>query len=95
MPIHWPAKDPNDNPADFQLDWSGKLDAGDTIQSSAWTINGSPTSIQILAQSSGPTATRITVSGGTEFQTYIFRNTVTTVGGDVLSRQASLWIKGQ
>lgn len=96
MTIHWPAKDPNDD-ADYELDWSGRLDAGDTIVSSVWTLEGTPvpTSITIVSSSFSTSMTKIFVSGGTEFQTYFFRNTVTTAGGAVLSRDADLWVKSQ
>jgi hypothetical protein len=97
MPLHWPAKDPNEA-ADYDLDWTGRLDVGDTISSSTWICVGSPASITLVSVSGFSAAlnlTKLVLSGGTPNQIYEFRNTIVTAQGATLSRSASLLIKAQ
>ena len=95
MPIHWPAKAPGEANEDYDLDWSGKLNAGDSIASSSWIVVGAPASITIADGGHTATLTKVFVSGGAENQVYTFQNTVVTANGETYIRQTSMLIKGQ
>ena len=98
MAIHLPAKDPNESVVAYQLDWTGRLASGETISSSTWAVLGSPASLTISnfnGFNASLNLTQFFVSGGAEFQTYILRNTIVTSLGETLSRDASIWVKGQ
>lgn len=94
MPLHWPAKGPSENNKDYDLDWSGALNAGDSIAASNWSVVGSPASITINSNSFLGSLTKVIVSGGAPGQVYTFQNTITTVLGEgPFVRTATLLIK--
>lgn len=94
MPLHWPAKGPLENNKDYDLDWSGGLNPGDSVGSSNWSVIGSPTSITINSNSFQGSLTKVFVSGGTPGQVYTFQNAImTTLGEGPFFRTATLLIK--
>lgn len=94
MPLHWPAKGPSENDVDYDLDWSGRLGAGDSIVTSNWVVIGNPSSITINSQSFQGSLSKVFLSGGTSGQTYTFQNTITTTLGDgPLVRTVTLLIR--
>jgi hypothetical protein len=95
MPIHWPAKSPGENDVDYDLDWTGRLNVGDAIASSAWMVLGSPASLTIADGGHAGNVTKVFLSGGTSGQTYTLQNVIATVGGEVYSRQTSVLVKAQ
>ena len=70
---------------DYVLDWSARL-AGDTIQSSTWTPDGSVT---IDSDSHTETETTVWLSGGSAGKT-TFLNRITTAGGRTMDQTVSL-----
>lgn len=67
---------------DFLMDWSDKLDTGDTISTSAWSILPltSPPLVEDSETETDDSAT-IWVSGGAVGSLYTLENTITTAGG--------------
>ena len=67
-------KDP-DAAADFMVDWSDKLAAGETISTSSWVV---PTGITKDSDSESSTTATIWLSSGTVLQVYRITNRIVT-----------------
>jgi uncharacterized phage protein (predicted DNA packaging) len=83
--LKWPDKDP-DEVADFQIDWTARLD-GDTISSSTWVI---PSGLTQNSAAFADTSTTVWLAGGTAGSTYILVNRVVTAGSRTLEEAVSL-----
>lgn len=83
----WPDKDPADS-LDYSIDWTALL-AGDTIASVVWTI---PAGLTGGTASNTTTVTTRWISGGTAGTSYVVTARVTSVGGRVFERSASLYV---
>lgn len=75
---HAPSKDPGAT-LDYSIDWSQWL-AGDTIATSAWTVDNGITGAR-YAINPANTVVTIWLSGGTLSSTYKITNTITTAAG--------------
>lgn len=85
----WPFKDPNET-LDYQIDWSERLDEGDTISLSAWTADVGLTASN---PSATDTTTTIWLSGGTAGERYNVHNRVTTVGGRIMDQTMEIEVR--
>jgi len=89
----FPDKDP-DEVLDYQLDWTGALDDGDTIATSAWTIVTAPDVVlEIDSDTSSSSTTTVWLSGGTLGERYALRNRITTTGGRTMDQTVSIRIR--
>lgn len=73
----WIPKDP-DAVLDYGIDWSAWLAAGDSVETSAWTVASGL--VGASPQLDGTVAS-IMISGGTAGQTYTVTNRITTANG--------------
>ena len=80
MTLHWDSKKPGETD-DRDLDWSQRLDAGDSIVSSSWAVVGAPTSLTLGVSTHTDTLTKIVLSGGRPLATYTLKNTITPLLG--------------
>lgn len=85
----WPAKDPEEN-LDYKIDWSERLDEGDTIVNSVWIV---PSGITNGAMTMTATETTIWLSGGSLNTTYEIANRVTTAAGRIMDQTVRLPIR--
>jgi hypothetical protein len=75
----------------YTFDWSGWMNAGDTIQSSSWSV---PPGLTNLTSSSTPTTALIKLGGGTVGTSYVVTNTIlTSVSGETKGASLTLKIK--
>ncbi|MBN8987425.1 MAG: hypothetical protein J0H42_04215 [Rhizobiales bacterium] len=86
----WPRKDP-DEVLDYAIDWSARLD-GDTIATSQFTL---PPGIVANSSSNTTTTTTVWLSGGTDGETYLIQNRITTAGGRTMDQTMKLKIKSR
>lgn len=93
MTVKWPPKDP-DEVLDFSIDWSARLDAGDTIQTVTWAASD-PVGLTRLSQQQVGAVTTAFFSGGALDQTYSITCTIQTVGGRTMQETAKLPIKAR
>lgn len=73
-------KDP-DETLDYSIDWSARLDEGDSISSSTWII--SPTGLVQESAAFNGALTTIWVSGGEMGKTYTLTNRIQTSAGRI------------
>lgn len=96
MALSWPYKD-KDEKLDYVIDWSARLDTGDAIAASSWSISAGDGALTIGTSSDAPsfTDTRTTVwlLGGTVGVRYSLTNTITTDAGRIMEQTATLLIK--
>jgi len=90
--LKWPYKDP-DEVLDYQVDWSPRLEAGDTIISSTFIPQYSTNDLVIDQQISTATTATVWLSGGTLGSVYTFVNRVVTDGGRTMDQSVSIQIK--
>lgn len=106
MSFKWPNKDANET-LDFSLDWSRFLRTSETISSVIWSIDDAdgikqvftpPNTINTLTNegnANSSTVTTITLSGGTNNNTYKLYCNVTLSSGFVAERSITIQIKGR
>lgn len=95
MTLHWDYKKPGE-PDDRDLDWSLRLDPGDTITGSTWAIVGNATSLTLSGSAFTPTRTKIVLNGGRDGSRYRLKNTITTaIGANPLIEYVEIDIKDQ
>lgn len=82
-------KDP-DAVSDYTRSWVRWLAAGDTIQSSSWTVTGG---LVIQAESNDDETATVWVSGGTPGVECFATNTITTVGGRTDDRTIRILVR--
>ena len=90
MAVEWTSKDPEEV-LDYDIKWAKRLDTGDVIESSTWSI--APTGLIMGDTSYISDATKIWVSGGTEGVTYSCTNQVVTQQGRTMEQTVQLRIK--
>ena len=73
----WPYKDP-DEILDFEVDWTSRIGASDTIASVTWTVPGG---IAKTSQNLAGKVAAVWLSGGTDGQSYNVGCRVVTTGG--------------
>lgn len=89
MARSWPAKDPNDV-LDYQIDWSRRLDTGDSIGNAAFSL-AVPAGLTIVSQSFTANSATVWLSGGNAGQTAQILCRISTAGGrqmDITTRLA-------
>lgn len=89
MSLRWDDKDP-DEVLDYLIDWgSRRLDEGDTIVSSSWTV---PAGLTQTDAAFTDTTTTVWLSGGTLGTTYEITSQIVTAGGRTMEQTARLRI---
>lgn len=91
MSLSWPFKDP-DEVLDYHIDWSDRLDTGDTIVTSTWTV---PTGITLDDDDQTTTTTTVWLSSGTLATTYEILNRIVTAAGRTMDQTVKLKIKAK
>ena len=90
--LAFPSKDPNEV-LDYVLDWSDRLETGDTISTSAWSLvtADNPDSVLVIdSDSNTTTTTTVWLSAGTVDKTYYLLNRVVTTGGRTMDQTVVL-----
>lgn len=77
----------------YTMDWSGELNSGATISTTAWVLSSTEITNVTDAIVTGSLKTTIKVSGGKDGQTYYLTNTVTTSDGETLEETGALQVK--
>jgi len=65
----------------FEMDWSGRLDAGETVSSSSWVVSSELTS---LGANIASPLTSTKIGGGVEGSRHLVTNQITTSAGNTL-----------
>lgn len=100
MALAFPYKDPNEV-LDYVLNWATRLDSGDTIATSVWSLVPAITSgvgddlLVIDSESETTTTTTVWLSAGTDGQQYELLNRVTTVGGRTFDQTVRIRVKAK
>lgn len=85
MALRFPSKDPNEV-LDYVLDWSDRLDTGDTISTSTWSIVTSSPALVIDSESETTTTATVWLSAGTVDVDYELLNRVVTAAGRTMDQ---------
>ncbi len=89
--LSWPLpKDPDDI-ADYQVDWSARLEVGETIETSTFAVVLG--SVTIDSQDFSGALTTVWLSGGEAGESCQIRNRITTSGGRQWDATARLRIR--
>lgn len=91
MPLRFPSKDPNEV-LDYVLDWSERLDDGDTISTSTWSIVTASPALVIDSESETTTTTTVWLSAGTEDVDYELLNRIVTAAGRTIDQTVKIRI---
>lgn len=86
----WPSKDPNEF-LDYQLDWSRRLDTGDTIVAATFSL-AEAAGTTIASQSFSGTTAAVWLSGGTAGEEAEILCRIETAGGRVMDQSVRLAI---
>jgi len=86
----WPHKDP-DEFLDYEVDWSDRLEEGETIIASAFTVQTGSV-VKTTETLATPVAT-VWLSGGAEGETCVITNRVTTSAGRIYDESVRLRIR--
>lgn len=93
MSVSFPHKDP-DEVKDYVLDWSDRLDTGDTISTSAWSVVTTGVDlITIDSDDNDDTTTTVWLSAGTLDVQYELLNRVVTTGGRTLDQTVYIKVR--
>ena len=93
MSLRWPFKDP-DEVLDYQFDWTERLEVGETLTSSAFTI--AEGTVTKDSQTYAPSGTStVWLSGGTLGEKCLITNRVTTSAGRTYDESAHLRIRSK
>ena len=96
MSVTWiTPKDP-DEVADYAINWVNRLESGETVSTSSWTITSSTEASPTLTEDSNEidgTRAVIWLSSGTVGVVYNVKNTITTSGGRTYEQTARLVLK--
>ena len=94
MALQWDSKDPNEV-LDYQIDWGERLQTGETISTSTWTITGSDSVLVEDNNSISGENTVIWLSAGTLGVRYLLTNRITTSGGRTMDQSVRLKIQSK
>lgn len=83
---NWPDKDP-DEILDYKLNWRARIEAGDKITSSIWTV---PAGLTSGTTTYTDYTTTIWLSDGVADTSYTIKNTITTEGGRTMEYSVRL-----
>lgn len=89
--LTWPPKDPQEV-LDYRIDWSARLEEGETISTSTWTVPAGITKDE--DENAAATAT-IWLSGGTLGETYELVNQIVTSDERTMDQTIRLRIKAK
>jgi hypothetical protein len=98
MAVLWPEPKDPDEVLDYEVDWSGRLDDGDTLATSSWEMPTVPDEELVKNSSSineDETKTLIWLSGGTLGENYELLNRVTTAGGRTMDQTMKLKVRAK
>lgn len=84
-------KDP-DSVLDYGLDWSSWLADGEIISTSSWTAESG---ITVDSDSKDSSSTTVWLSGGTDGESYLVTNTITTSGFRTVERSIRIMVAGR
>lgn len=87
-------KDP-DEIIDFQVDWSARLEEGETIVTSTWAITGSDSVLTEEDSEIDDESTVIWLSSGTLGVRYLLTNRITTSDGRTMDQSGYLKIRSK
>lgn len=90
--LHWDSKKPTDVD-DYDIDWSQRLAAGDSITSSSWSVAG--TSLTLSGSTFTPQRTKIFLTGGADGRTYVLTNTIATVMSGPLHEYVQITVRDE
>ena len=90
--LKWDDKDPNEV-LDYDIDWSSRLVAGDTIASSTFSV--AEGDVVVNSSSYTTSATKVWLSAGTDATDCQILNRVTTVGGRTMDATVRLRIRSR
>lgn len=91
MALSWPYKDP-DEVLDYQVDWSDRLDTGDTISSSSFTVSEG-TGLTIDSSTYTDDTATVWLSAGTEGENYVINNRIVTANGRTFDQSVKIRVK--
>jgi hypothetical protein len=93
MALAWPFKDPNEV-LDYRVDWSSRLDSGDTINGSTFSVAvGDGLTIDTSVYTN--TTATVWFSGGTSGTTYEILNRITTTDGRTHDQTVKLKVRSK
>lgn len=90
--LTWPVKDPNEV-LDYQVDWTDRLVASETISTSTFTVVTGTVSIDSSSQASG--VATVWLSGGTDGEHCVILNRVVTNQGRTYDQSVKLRIRSK
>lgn len=88
--LTWPAKDPNEV-LDYDIDWTDRLEAGETISTSTFTVVEGTVVIDSDSDTGG--VTTVWLSGGTEGEVCVILNRIVTSAGRTYDQSIKLRIR--
>ena len=93
---YWPdSKDP-DAVADYLVDWSARLEDGETISTSSWSVvSGTVEIADSPAPSISGGTTKAWFTGGVSGEVCSIRNRITTSGGRTYDKTGNLRIRSE
>jgi len=98
MALTLPNKD-SDEVLDYVVDWTLRLESGDTISTSTWefadTAGESPPDLTIDSETETAALATVWLSGGTEGLTYELTNRIVTAGGRTMDQTVKLKIRAK
>jgi hypothetical protein len=90
--ISWPTKDPNEV-LDYQVNWTNRLETGETISTSTFTV--AEGTVVIDSSSAASPTTTVWLSGGTEGEACTILNRITTSAGRTYDQSVRLRIRSK
>lgn len=90
--LTWPPKDPNEV-LDYDIDWTDRLEDGETISSSTFTVSSGDVEIDSDTDAAG--VTTVWLSGGTDNTTCVILNRITTSEGRTYDQSVKLRIRSK
>ena len=88
--LNWPVKDPNEV-LDYEIDWTDRLVAGETISSYSWITESGTITIDSHSQAAGVVTAWL--SGGTHGSSIVLTNRIVTNQGRTYDQSVRLRIK--
>jgi hypothetical protein len=87
----WPDKDPDDI-LDYEIDWTAWLGglSADTILTSTWIV---PSGLTMNSSSNTDTTAKLWLSDGTDGETYLITNRITTSVGRTKDQTVKLRVR--
>jgi hypothetical protein len=90
--LQWDHKDPNEV-LDYQIDWTKRLSASETISTSSWTIVGDDSALVQNSDAISGVYTIVWLSAGTAGKKYTLTNRIVTNQGRTMDQSVVLRVK--